>query len=65
MAVQLHVPEIVRDAGPKVRFRAFRHQYIWLTLLVKGMHARDIAAPTRVDALRLCELALRLVCRAY
>jgi hypothetical protein len=47
-AIEMHVAEILRDAGPQVTYPCVALR-VPLTFSLQGIHARDIAKPTNVD----------------
>lgn len=50
------VPDILREAGPKVR-QSFLWRLPFLISIVKGLHVNDIAAINKVDSTKLGEHA--------
>ena len=52
-AIMTHVAEILRDAGPKVRFYKFMTLRSHTITFVKGKHTSEIAKPTKVHSGKL------------
>lgn len=56
--IELHVPEILRAAGPTVCYNLFdmagEHD---INAVIQGMHIADIALKARTDPSKLCQIA--------
>ena len=52
-AVSAHVPEILRDAGPKVASNLFSVRVPTNFMHSQGLHASEIAKPTGVHPAKL------------
>jgi hypothetical protein len=52
-AMTMHVAEILREAGPKVKLCPIIDSKLYLTFVVQGKHVAEIAKPTKVNSAKL------------
>jgi hypothetical protein len=51
--ISMHVAEILREAGPKVKLCPTMDSKLYLTFVVQGKHVAEIAKPTKVNSAKL------------